>query len=148
VSEPTRWVTDTASDHSQAHVAQVCELAAQGRDLGGEARLLDALVAPGSPLLDAGSGSGRTGAVVHARGHLVVGVHAGPVWWRPLPRTAQDRPGSSTTWRPWASGCTASGARRWRGLGRERHGARGARHRRGGPAADRARRRGRPRAGP
>lgn len=93
MSEATRWVTDTATDHSQTYVAHFRELAAQGRDLGGEARLLDALVAPGSRLLDAGSGSGRTGAVLHARGHQVVGVDADPVL---VAAAAEDHPGP--TW--------------------------------------------------
>jgi SAM-dependent methyltransferase len=53
-------------------------MAAEGADLGGEARLIDAMVAPGSLILDAGCGPGRVGAVLHERGHRVVGVDADP----------------------------------------------------------------------
>ncbi len=68
-------------------------MAAAGDDLGGEARLVDALLPPRSRVLDAGCGPGRTGAVLHERGHVVVGVdadavliaaaeadHPGPTW--------------------------------------------------------------------
>jgi SAM-dependent methyltransferase len=68
-------------------------MADEGADLGGEARLVDAMVPPHSRILDAGCGPGRTGATLHARGHHVVGVdvdtelieaaredHPGPRW--------------------------------------------------------------------
>jgi len=68
-------------------------MAAEGVDLAGEARLIDAMVAPGSRILDAGCGPGRVGAALAERGHRVVGVdsdpelidaakhdHPGPVW--------------------------------------------------------------------
>jgi SAM-dependent methyltransferase len=68
-------------------------MAADGTDLGGDARLVDAMVVPGSRILDAGCGSGRVAAILHGRGHAVVGVdadadlvaaaeedHAGPTW--------------------------------------------------------------------
>jgi len=51
-------------------------MAAEGADLAGEARLVDAMVAPGSLILDAGCGPGRVGAALHERGHEVVGVDA------------------------------------------------------------------------
>jgi SAM-dependent methyltransferase len=54
-------------------------MAAEGADLAGEARLVDALVPVGSRLLDAGCGPGRVGAELHARGHEVVGVDIDPV---------------------------------------------------------------------
>jgi SAM-dependent methyltransferase len=53
-------------------------MAAAGVDLGGEARLLDAITPPGSRILDAGCGLGRVGAILHDRGHDVVGVDADP----------------------------------------------------------------------
>jgi trans-aconitate methyltransferase len=77
--EPTRWHTDTAADHSQRYVQRFRDLAAEGVDLSGEARLLDALVPPGSWVLDAGCGPGRVGAALHARGHRVIGVDVDPV---------------------------------------------------------------------
>lgn len=51
-------------------------MAAEGVDLAGEARLLDAMLARGSRVLDAGCGPGRVGAELAARGHVVVGVDA------------------------------------------------------------------------
>lgn len=93
MGEPTRWVTQTPTGHSQWYVERMRRLAAEGADLAGEARLLDAMVAPGSRILDAGCGTGRVGAAVAARGHTVVGVdadaeliaaarsdHPGPTW--------------------------------------------------------------------
>ena len=69
------------------------DMASQGEDLAGEARLIDAMVKPRSRILDAGCGPGRVGAALFARGHDVVGVdidpeliaaaredHPGPVW--------------------------------------------------------------------
>jgi SAM-dependent methyltransferase len=68
-------------------------MAAEGVDLEGEARLLDAMLARRSRVLDAGCGTGRVGAALAARGHFVVGVdadrelidaakldHPGPTW--------------------------------------------------------------------
>ncbi len=88
-----RWFTDTGEGHSQAYVDQMRSLAAEGEDLAGEARLVDAMVKPRSRILDAGCGPGRVGAALFARGHSVVGVdvdpeliaaaredHPGPVW--------------------------------------------------------------------
>lgn len=88
-----RWFTDTAPDHSHWYVERFRRLAAQGEDLGGEARLVDALVVPRSRLLDAGCGSGRVGAELFSRGHEVVGVDVDPVL---LEAARQDHPGP--TW--------------------------------------------------
>jgi SAM-dependent methyltransferase len=79
MANPTRWATDTGPEHSQWYVDRFRQLAAEGADLAGEARLLDALVPPGSRILDAGCGTGRVGAALHDRGHTVVGVDADPV---------------------------------------------------------------------
>jgi SAM-dependent methyltransferase len=53
-------------------------MAAEGADLAGEARLIDAMVARRSRIIDAGCGPGRLGAELYARGHDVVGVDADP----------------------------------------------------------------------
>jgi len=79
MARPTRWVTDTKDGHSDWYVERFRKMAADGTDLAGEARMIDAMVAPGSRLLDAGCGPGRVGAELHARGHRVVGVDADPV---------------------------------------------------------------------
>ncbi|RKR92032.1 methyltransferase family protein [Micromonospora pisi] len=78
MGRPTRWVTDTKPGHSQWYIDRFRRLAAEGADLAGEARLLDAIVAPASRILDAGCGTGRVGAALAARGHHVVGVDADP----------------------------------------------------------------------
>jgi SAM-dependent methyltransferase len=69
-----KWFTDTEEGHSEGYVEYIRGLAADGADLAGEARFMDALLAPGSRVIDAGCGPGRVGAVLHARGHRVVGV--------------------------------------------------------------------------
>ncbi len=93
MSEPTRWVTAHGAGHAQWYIERFRRMAAEGADLDGEARLLDAMLARGSRVLDAGCGPGRVGAELAARGHVVVGVdadrelieaaradHPGPTW--------------------------------------------------------------------
>ena len=65
--------------HSTRYVERFKLLAAQGQDLYGEARLVDALVGRGSAILDAGCGPGRHAGYLHAAGHRVVGVDVDPV---------------------------------------------------------------------
>jgi 2-polyprenyl-3-methyl-5-hydroxy-6-metoxy-1,4-benzoquinol methylase len=79
VAVPTRWVSDTDAGHSQWYVERFRALAAEGADLAGEARLVDAMVRRGARILDAGCGQGRVSGALHARGHSVVGVDADPV---------------------------------------------------------------------
>lgn len=74
-----RWFTETNEGHSQWYVERFRSLAADGADLEGEARLVDALLEPGSRVLDAGCGTGRLAAALHRRGHDVVGVDVDPV---------------------------------------------------------------------
>ncbi|MFF5173386.1 class I SAM-dependent methyltransferase [Micromonospora sp. NPDC000089] len=78
MSKPTRWAAETGPGHSQWYIDRFRKLAAEGADLAGEARLVDAVVAPGSRILDAGCGTGRVGAALAARGHRVIGVDADP----------------------------------------------------------------------
>jgi SAM-dependent methyltransferase len=68
-------------------------MAAEGVDLAGEARLVDAMVPRHARILDAGCGPGRTGAVLFERGHEVVGVDADPEL---IAAAAEDHPGP--TW--------------------------------------------------
>jgi SAM-dependent methyltransferase len=89
----TRWVTDTEAGHSQWYVERFRALAAEGADLAGEARLVDAMAPRGARILDAGCGPGRVGAALAACGHHVVGVDADPVL---LEAARTDHPGP--TW--------------------------------------------------
>jgi SAM-dependent methyltransferase len=90
MTDRPRWFTDTKDGHSQWYVERFRTLAAEGADLAGEARLVDAIVPPGSRILDAGCGPGRVGAELHARGHTVVGVDADPVL---VSAAEEDHPG-------------------------------------------------------
>lgn len=65
-------------------------MADEGADLAGEARLIDAMVARGSRVLDAGCGTGRVGGFLAAAGHEVVGVDLDPVL---IDVARRDRPG-------------------------------------------------------
>ena len=60
--------------HSANYAERWRTLAAQGLDLDGEARFVSALAAPGSRVLDAGSGQGRLGGYLSAHGYSVAGV--------------------------------------------------------------------------
>lgn len=94
-ANPTRWEQKTAVNpsHSTWYVERFRAMAAQGADLAGEARLVDAMVPRGARILDAGSGPGRVGAELAARGHVVVGVDVDPVL---IEAAETDHPGS--TW--------------------------------------------------
>ncbi|WP_342026545.1 class I SAM-dependent methyltransferase [Corynebacterium bovis] len=76
----TTWRELTSSDpeHSAHHAHRWERLEAEGRDIDGEARLVDALSPRGARILDAGAGTGRTGAYLAARGHHVTGVDIDP----------------------------------------------------------------------
>jgi SAM-dependent methyltransferase len=86
----TRWATDTKAGHSEWYVERFRRMAAEGADLGGEARLVDAMLPPAGRVLDAGCGPGRVGAILHERGHDVVGVDADPLL---IAAATADHPG-------------------------------------------------------
>ncbi|WP_194818664.1 bifunctional 2-polyprenyl-6-hydroxyphenol methylase/3-demethylubiquinol 3-O-methyltransferase UbiG [Nocardia sp. XZ_19_385] len=92
---PSQWEELTAADpaHSTWYVERFRALAADGADIVGEARLIDAMLARGSRVLDAGCGPGRTGGYLHRVGHVVVGVDVDPVL---IAAAEQDHPGP--TW--------------------------------------------------
>lgn len=79
--------------HSAWYIERFRSMAADGHDLDGEARFVDAMVSRGARILDAGCGPGRVGGRLAALGHRVVGVdidpaliaaaeadHPGPTW--------------------------------------------------------------------
>lgn len=85
-----RWFTETKPGHSEWYIERFRSLRREGADLEGEARLVDAMVQPGSRLLDAGCGTGRLGGALHRRGHDVVAVDADP---QLIAAARQDHPG-------------------------------------------------------
>lgn len=80
-ARPSRWEQRVTADpsHSTWYVQRFRTMAAQGADLEGEARMVDAMVPRRSRILDAGCGPGRVGGALHERGHAVVGVDVDPV---------------------------------------------------------------------
>ena len=92
----TAWEARAASNpnHSQWYVERFRRMAAEGADLAGEARMIDALVPRAARVLDAGCGPGRVGGELAARGHTVVGVDVDPVL---IAAAREDHP--SADWR-------------------------------------------------
>jgi SAM-dependent methyltransferase len=92
MTEPSKWtrLTEENPTHSAAYIQRFKDLAAAGHDLVGEARLVDAMLARGSRVLDAGSGTGRIAAHLAQAGHEVVGVDGDPVL---VAAAAEEHPG-------------------------------------------------------
>ncbi len=95
MTQENLWLRRLAEDpgHSQWYIERFRKMAAQGADLDGEARMIDAMAGRGSRILDAGCGPGRLGGYLFRQGHQVVGVdldpaliaaaevdHPGPLW--------------------------------------------------------------------
>ena len=90
------WLQQIAANpgHSQWYIERFRTMARNGADLGGEARLIDAMVPRGARILDAGCGAGRVGGLLAAAGHVVTGVDLDPEL---IAAAEQDYPGP--TWR-------------------------------------------------
>jgi SAM-dependent methyltransferase len=84
-------VTQNGPDHSQWYIDRFRRMAAEGADLAGEARLVDAMLPRAARVLDGGCGPGRVGAELAARGHSVVGVDADAAL---IEAAVVDHPGS------------------------------------------------------
>ncbi|WP_328701941.1 class I SAM-dependent methyltransferase [Aestuariimicrobium ganziense] len=93
--EKSQWqrIIEADPDHSHRYVQRFKTMAANGADLHGETRFVDAMVPRGSRILDAGCGPGRVGGELHRRGHVVVGVDVDPVL---IEAAEMDEPGP--TW--------------------------------------------------
>jgi SAM-dependent methyltransferase len=91
----TSWMEIVAENpgHSSWYIERFRTMAANGDDLDGEARFIDALVPRGARILDAGCGPGRVGGALFERGHQVVGVDVDPAL---IEAAEQDHPGP--TW--------------------------------------------------
>lgn len=75
-----RWLQmiEENPGHSAWYIERWRTMAAEGNDLDGEARCIDAMAARNSTILDAGCGTGRVGGRLAHLGHTVVGVDLDP----------------------------------------------------------------------
>lgn len=71
-----RWLrlTEEKPGHSAWYIERFRTMAAEGADLHGEARFVDAMAPRAARILDAGCGPGRVGGRLAELGHRVVGV--------------------------------------------------------------------------
>lgn len=65
-------------DHAQGYAERWRRIEASGKDIHGEARLIDAMAPRGARILDAGCGTGRLGGYLALAGHQVTGVDLDP----------------------------------------------------------------------
>jgi SAM-dependent methyltransferase len=70
----SRWLEETGGTRGAEYEERFRARAARGVDVHGEAAYVDALLPPGSSVLDAGCGTGRVALELARRGHTVVGV--------------------------------------------------------------------------
>lgn len=94
-ADGNRWIAriEEDPDHSNRYVERFRTMAADGIDLHGEARFVDAMVVRHARILDAGCGPGRVGGRLAELGHDVVGVDLDPVL---IAAAEHDHPGP--TW--------------------------------------------------
>lgn len=72
-------ITSNNPSHSENYAQRWRNLAAEGSDIYGEARLIDAMAQRGSRILDAGCGQGRIGGYLAKQGHDVLGTDIDPI---------------------------------------------------------------------
>ena len=71
-------ITTAKPAHSENYAQRWKAFVAQGKDIDGEARLIDATVPRHARILDAGCGTGRVGGYLAQRGHEVIGTDLDP----------------------------------------------------------------------
>jgi len=74
----TRWEQEIVGERWLDYVGRFDRMYADGSDLQGEVRFIDAMAPRGAAILDAGCGVGRLAAGLHDRGHNAVGVDKDP----------------------------------------------------------------------
>lgn len=74
-----RWFQEWTPSQRSEYADRFRKLAADGVDIDGEARMVDALAARNSRVLDAGCGVGRVAAYLSAQGHRAAGVDIDPL---------------------------------------------------------------------
>ncbi len=74
----SRWLEETGGSRGEAYDAEFRALAAEGKDMHGEAAFVCSLVPPGARVLDAGCGTGRVAVELTKRGYDVVGADSDP----------------------------------------------------------------------
>lgn len=74
------WLADLRENPGKSadYAERWRRIAAEGKDVDGEARLVDAMVPRGATILDAGCGTGRVAGYLAERGHDVWGVDLDP----------------------------------------------------------------------
>ncbi|WP_026552567.1 class I SAM-dependent methyltransferase [Arthrobacter sp. H20] len=78
MNDETLWAAENREypGHSARYIERFEAMRAEGKDLHGEARLLDAMAGRNYRILDAGCGTGRVGGELARLGHQVTGVDA------------------------------------------------------------------------
>ncbi|WP_010540461.1 class I SAM-dependent DNA methyltransferase [Dietzia alimentaria] len=71
-------IVEADPEHSRRYAKRWEDMVAEGVDIDGEARLVDAMAPRGARILDVGCGQGRMGAYLYQRGHRVTGVDLDP----------------------------------------------------------------------
>jgi len=79
VTSQPRWFAERTERQRLDYASHFVRLAAQGDDVDGEARLVDAVSARAATILDAGCGVGRVAARLTDCGHRAAGVDADPI---------------------------------------------------------------------
>ncbi len=92
-SDSRDWQQIIAQDptHSRRYAARWREFSRQGRDIVGEARLVDAIAPRHARILDAGCGQGRLAHHLADAGHVVTGVDVDAFLITEAQRIAQHR---------------------------------------------------------